>query len=437
MRKLTVVLSLLLALVVVGQASAGGNKAVSGGTGPVELSVAWWGGDSRHQKTLSMIDKYMASHPNVKVVSQYAAYTDYWTKMATLAAAGNLPDVYLVQLTYLAEYASKGLMRPLQDLIDAKKIDVSNFTQGALSGSSYNGKVVGITLGDTTACMVYNKTLLQKVGSPLPTDQMTYSQFGAFLKNLVSKLPQGSVAFILNNNNEATIENFARNYGCYGVTSADGKQLGYTKEVLTNFMNFYYDLFKSGVSGTMDVILDDRPKQWGDSLSGKGQMAVWYTNVNQGKIFQASIDDELGMARYPVGDNATHPNIEAAVCSTWGISGQSKHVDEAADFINVMVNDWDLQKIYDMDIGVPGSTVIQQQLTSQLDPTNKVDILKGREIQLMQQILSTIEPFNGRPSNYGAIVDDLWRKLDSVFAGNMTVQQAVDAHFAAAQTLLQ
>ena len=437
MRKLTVLLCLLLALVVVGQAAGGGNKAPSGGSGPVELSVAWWGGDSRHQKTLSMIDKYMAAKPNVKVVSQYAAYTDYWTKMATLAAAGNLPDVYLVQLTYLGEYASKGLMRPLQDLIDSKKIDVSNFTQGALSGSSYNGKVVGITFGDTTACLVYNKSFLDKLGSPVPKDQMSYSEFGAFLKNLVPKLPKGAVAFILNNNNEAAIENFARNYGCYGVTSADGKQLGYTKDVLAKFIGFYNDLFKAGVSGTVDVILDDRPKQWGDSLSGKGQMAVWFTNVNQGKIFQASVDDQLGMARYPVADNATHPNIEAAVCSTWGIAGQSKHVNEAADFINVMVNDWELQKIYDMDIGVPGSKVIQQNLMSQLDKNNKVDILKIREIDLMQQILSTIEPFNGRPSNYGAIVDDLWRKIDSVFAGKMTVDQAVDAHFAAAQTLLQ
>jgi multiple sugar transport system substrate-binding protein len=404
---------------------------------PYELSVAWWGGEARHKKTLAMIDKYQEKFPNVKVVSQYAGYTDYWTKMATLAAAANMPDVYLVQLTYVGEYASKGLMRPLQDLIDAGKIDVSKFTKGALSGSSYNGKVVGITLGDTTSCAVYNKTLLEKAGYPLPGDQMSYSEFAAYLKGLVPKLPGGTYAFLLNVNNEAAIENFVRQYGCYGVTTEDGKQPGYTKEILAKFINYYYDLFKAGVSGSMEVMLEDRPKQWGDSLSGKGRQAIWFTNVNQGKIFQASVEDELGMIRFPLADNYTNQFIEAAVCSTWAISGTTKKVDEAAQFITHMVNDWELQEIYDMDIGVPGSTDIQEKLAAKLDMNNTVDVMKKREIELMQDILKTIEPFNGRPAGYGALVSDLWKKLDEVFFGNMTVQQAVDAHFDMAKTLLQ
>ena len=433
--KKRIVWGLVLVLLIVGSVAGGGRPATGGGS--TELSVAWWGGDARHNKTLAMIDDHMKRYPDVRVVSQYAPYTDYFARLATLVAAQNMPDVFLVQLTYLADYASRGLMRPLQDLIDAGKIDVKNFTNGALSGSSYNGKVVGITLGDTTGCLVYNKSFLERIGHPLPTDSMSYSEFGQYLKTMVPKLPRGSVAFILNNNNETAIENYARNYGRYGITSEDGKELGYTREILASYYNFYYDLFQNGVSGTMQQILDDKNVQWGDSLSGKGQMAVWFTNVNQGKIFQASVDDELGMTRYPIADNATNKYIEAAVCSTWGISGRSTKVDQAARFISDMVNNWDLQKIYDMDIGVPGSTLIQEKLISELDLSNKVDILKKREIELMQDILNTIEPFNGRASNTGAVLGDMQLKLDSVFQGDMTVQQAVDAHFAAAITLLQ
>jgi hypothetical protein len=90
-----------------------------------------------------------------------------------------------------------------------------------------------------------------------------------------------------------------------------------------------------------------------------------------------------------------------------------------------------------MDIGVPGSTVIQQNLINRLNLSNKVDVLKKREIELMQSILNTIEPFNGRPANTGAVLGDMQLKLDSVFQGTMTVPQAVDAHFAAARTFLQ
>jgi len=401
-----------------------------------ELSVAWWGGEARHKKTLEMIDAYMKKYPQAKIVSQYAAYTDYWTKIATQAASGNMPDVYLVQLTYLGEYASKGLMRPLQDLVDAGKIDVSKFTPGALSSSSFNGQLVGITFGDTACCIAINKSLIERVGYPLPKDQMTYSETAEWLKGLAKVLPEGYYASMLGARHEFSIETFTRQHGLYGVTTEDGKALGYTKEILAKFLNYYYDLFKAGVNGPLEVMMEDRDKQFADSLAGKGRIAYWHTNVNQVKIFQASVDDELEIIRYPVVDGAVKQYVEAAVCSTWAISGKTNKVDEAAHFINEMVNNWELQEIYDMDIGVPGSTEIQQKLIERLDLNNKVDRLKKREIEMMQNILNTIEPFNGRPAGYGAVVEDLYKKIDEVLYERMTVEEAVDAHFNVAKTIL-
>ena len=403
---------------------------------PYELSVAWWGGEARHEKTLEMIDAYMEKYPEATIVSQYAAYTDYFTKLATQAAGGNLPDVYLVQLTYLGEYASKGLMRPLQDLVDAGKIDVSKFTSGALSGSSYNGELVGITFGDTASCIVYNKSLLERVGYDMPEDQMLYSDFADYLKGLVPLLPEGSYAMQLGSHHEHSIENYVRQRGCYGLTTEDGKELGYTKEIMADYWNYWYDLFLAGVNGPIEVILDDRSKQFADSLMGHGQIAFWYTNCNQAKIYQATMEDELEIMRAPLADDYTNQYVEAAVCSTWAISGKTDKVDQAAQFINEMVNNWELQEIYDMDIGVPGSTEIQDKLIAEVDDTDPVDYMKKREIEVMQDILGTIEPFNGRPSGYPAVVEDNYKKMDEILYGNMTVDQAIEAHFAMAQTLL-
>lgn len=402
---------------------------------PYELSVAWWGGEARHEKTLEMIDLYMENNPQVTVVTQYAAYTDYWTKLSTQAAAGNMPDAYLVQLTYLAEYASKGLMHPLQGLVDSGKIDVSDFTSGALSSSSYNGELMGITFGDTASCIVYNKTLLDQVGYEMPKDQMLYSEFSEYLEGLVPLLPEGTYAMELIRGEQA-FENYMRQLGCYGLTTEDGKSVGYTKEMLTSMFTVLDNMYKAGINGPLEVILDDRDKQFGDSLRGNGKQVFWNTNCNQAKIFQASVEGELGIIRSPLADNYTNQYVEAAVPSTWAIYGKSEKVDQAAHFINFMVNDGDAQEIYDMDIGVPGSTVIQQNLIDNLDLTNKVDEVKKQEIELMQDILNTIEPFNGRPAGYPIVVDDLYKKLDEILTESMTIEQAVDAHFAAMQTML-
>ena len=144
------------------------------------------------------------------------------------------------------------------------------------------------------------------------------------------------------------------------------------------------------------------------------------------------------MVRFPVADNATNKYVEAIVCSTWAISSTSKLPNEAAHFINEIVNNWELQEIYDMDIGVPGSTDIQNKLIEQLDPeNNKIDRLKKREIELMQDILTSVEPFHGRPPGFSAVIDDLYAKADEVIYGRMTIEEAVDAHFSAAEMILK
>ncbi|NLW01299.1 MAG: extracellular solute-binding protein [Clostridiales bacterium] len=409
-----------------------------GGGKSYELQVAWWGGEQRNQKMLDMIDKYMDKYPNAKIISQYAPFTDYFTKLSTQAASQTLPDVYMLQLMYLGEYAAKGLAKPLQEFVDAGLIDISKFTPGALSSSSYEDKLVGITMGDTASVLCFNKTLIEKANYSLPTDQMTYGEFGEFLKGLAKELPEGHYAAGDLARHEFAIENFTRQHGKDGVVTKDGKELGYTKEILADYLKFHLDMYESGVYGPIEVIMEERGKQWADSLAGQGKIGCWFTNVNQGKIFQASIDDEVGMVRFPVADNATNKYVEAIVCSTWAISSTSKLPNEAAHFINEIVNNWELQEIYDMDIGVPGSTDIQNKLIEQLDPeNNKIDRLKKREIELMQDILTSVEPFHGRPPGFSAVIDDLYAKADEVIYGRMTIEEAVDAHFSAAEMILK
>ena len=33
----------------------------------ITLRFSWWGGDSRHQATMAVIEQYMELHPNVKI----------------------------------------------------------------------------------------------------------------------------------------------------------------------------------------------------------------------------------------------------------------------------------------------------------------------------------------------------------------------------------
>jgi multiple sugar transport system substrate-binding protein len=66
-------------------------------------------------------------------------------KFAAQAASGNLPDVVLMDRQYVATYASKGLIVPLDECYSAQKVDpTEHYYSSLLDDVSYNGDVYGI-----------------------------------------------------------------------------------------------------------------------------------------------------------------------------------------------------------------------------------------------------------------------------------------------------
>ena len=55
-----------------------------------QLSLSWWGGDSRHEATLAAIDKFMELNPDIEVKATYGAWDGWEEKWQ--------PDLQLVQV---------------------------------------------------------------------------------------------------------------------------------------------------------------------------------------------------------------------------------------------------------------------------------------------------------------------------------------------------
>jgi multiple sugar transport system substrate-binding protein len=120
--------------VIAGLWLAGGTHtlAVAQSGAPVELRVAWWGSQDRHNRTIKAIELFQKKHPNIKVTYEFAGWGDYWTKMTTQAAGRNLPDVMQQDYAYIAEWSSRGLIAPLDDFVKSGTIDVRDVAEAAL-----------------------------------------------------------------------------------------------------------------------------------------------------------------------------------------------------------------------------------------------------------------------------------------------------------------
>src|SRR5690606_34651327 len=58
---------------------------------PVELRIAWWGGDARHQMYNAILDNFEKEYPHITVLREFTDWGPYWEKLATQTAGGNAP----------------------------------------------------------------------------------------------------------------------------------------------------------------------------------------------------------------------------------------------------------------------------------------------------------------------------------------------------------
>ena len=88
----------------------------------------WWGNPSRDERTFKVIELFQENHPGVEVSGETVGWSDYWTKLATQTAGGNMADLVQMDYRYLFEYARRGAIQPLDPYI-GNTLDLSNFDQ--------------------------------------------------------------------------------------------------------------------------------------------------------------------------------------------------------------------------------------------------------------------------------------------------------------------
>jgi len=417
------------------------NSLSSDSTKKVSLSVTWWGNDARNAKFNSILDIYQHLHPNVTLVRAYAS-GDYFTRLAVQAAGNTLPDIFLMESMHKGTYVANKTMTDLKPYVDNGELDLKNFAKSAIdSGRGSTDKVLyAVPLGTTILALTYNATLIKKAGMEPPKARMTLAQYKDYLVALQAKLPAGYYAGEMDEqtpNVSAVFETQMRQQGME-LTSADGKSIGYTKEALTTYYSYWMDLIKAGCVQSPAVFASDSGKSYNEKAAGQGKIGCWFGNANAMKIFQQSIKDEMGMVPGFVVENAKYASCEAPQPSMWAIWSKSQNKDAAARVISWFVNDQAAQSIFDMELGVPGSTVIDKMLIDTLKTdTVLVDRSKQIEINIINTMLPTLQPYPGRTTNAPALNADNDKKFQEVMYGRMTIQQAVDAHFAAAPSILQ
>jgi multiple sugar transport system substrate-binding protein len=151
------------------------------------ISFAFWG-DPAEQRAYERLAKgFQETNPDVSVRLLYTpSPADYRRQVATDFAAGDPPDVFLINYRTFGQYAARGVLEPLDErLAGSDSIKVDDFYQTALDAFRYRGRTLfGLPQNAASVVVYYNQDQFDRYGVPRPRTGWTWDEFAAAARAL-------------------------------------------------------------------------------------------------------------------------------------------------------------------------------------------------------------------------------------------------------------
>lgn len=135
----------------------------------IKITITDWNTGAASELQKEACQKYMEEHPNIEIDHQTIAYDDYHTKLNTLIAAGETPDIFYISDGLAINYGEQGTSADLAAMYEQDGIDMKEkFLDAALYGSA-DGKVYGLAYGIVGEVMYYDKEVFDAAGVEYPS----------------------------------------------------------------------------------------------------------------------------------------------------------------------------------------------------------------------------------------------------------------------------
>lgn len=292
---------------------------------PVTLKwFMWAGSDAEKESWQHVADMVTAKYPDIKIQLDTAAWPDYWTKLPTLAAANQLPDIVSLQSLRAPGFAS--LMLPLDDMIKRDKFDIDSFDKSIVDGLSQDGHVFALPYDFGPLLVFYNADEFAKAKLPAPTAGWTIDDFIKDAKALTSGTQYGYSV--------GGVDQVVTWAASAGATYLNGDQLDLTNKKFVDAFQSYVDLVAK--DKVAPVLPASGSMQMGDVSRGRfasGDVAMIIDGPWQLINLKKSVKFKIGLAPVPAGAAGS---VTVSAGSGFGVSTTSQHPEEAWKAVQVL-----------------------------------------------------------------------------------------------------
>lgn len=341
---------------------------VSHGQDKIELQMTWWGSQTRHDKTIAVIEMFEAEYPNIDIVYEFSNFTDYWTMLSTKAASDSLPDIMQHDYAYLSEWVSREQLMPLDDFIASGAIDVSDVAQNVLDSGKIDGVTYGISLGSNSQAFILDVDAFAEAGMDLPSPDWTWQEFEETVMALHEKLGIWGFGTLLDD--EALWKSIQIGHGRWAFNE-DGTALGYEDDQpMIDHLNMILRLQKAGAIPGIEEEAEFAAATGPEGspiVLGKSAIQYQWSNQVVAVANAAGPDRHFKLWHLPRPEGGQSSNY-LKPSMFFSIPASAKHPEEAAMFINFFTNSLEANEILAAERGVPISAKVREHLLPLLDP---------------------------------------------------------------------
>lgn len=358
----------------------GDNAVITSQTQQTEISLSWWGNDTRNEYTIEAVKRFEKLHPEIKVICKYSEWSGYQARSNVQMVSNTEADVMQINYAWIQQYSPDGYgYYDISTLSDY--IDLSNFSEEELSFGMQNGRLNAVPIALNTQSLYINKTVYERYGLDIPKTWEDIFNASRVMKGEVYPLAMTAKSAWF------YITAYAEQRVGKQFMTMDGR-LNFSAQDIQIMLEFYCRLINEKVMPQVeyfDRLLIDTGEYAG-SVAWLSDASNYCNNAVQNGY-------EFVVADYPVNETArTGDGWYAKPATMYAISKNTDYPEESALLLDFLLNSPEMAELQGVEKGIP----ISRKARSYLEENNMLTGMQYNAFLKMNEYsdrLAVVSPY--------------------------------------------